>query len=102
VACIPKGVLGLGLLSLLLGCGAASPVPPGSLAETQLHAPCPAQGGCVEPLTCVGGEDAREPASCELACDGSCPLPLQCMPRSDGQRGGVCLVAPERRRGWGS
>ncbi len=98
---VPKGVLGVGLASVFLACAAASPVAPGSRAETQLHASCPSQGGCVEPLSCVGGEDSREPATCELACDGSCPLPLQCMPRSDGQRGGVCLGPPERPRGWG-
>jgi hypothetical protein len=92
-----QGVVGLGLASVLLGCAAAPVVAPGSAAETQLHAPCPATGSCVEPLTCVGGEDAREPSTCELACNGDCPLPLQCMPRADGQRGGVCTPPPAQR-----
>jgi hypothetical protein len=91
-----------GLASTLLGCAAASPVAPGSVAEIQLHAPCPANGSCAEPLVCVGGEDAREPASCELSCDGSCPVPLQCMPRADGQRGGVCTPPAARAHPWGS
>jgi hypothetical protein len=97
-----KGVVGLGLATLVLGCAATPPVPPGSTAEAELHAPCPASGRCAESLTCVGGDDPREVATCELACNGSCPLPLQCMPRADGQRGGVCLPPPERAHPWGA
>ena len=100
MACIPTAALAVGVASMLLGCSAVPPVPPGSMAEAQLHAPCPAQGGCVESLACVGGEE--ELATCELTCSGSCPWPLQCMPRPDGQRGGVCLAPPERPRGWGN
>jgi hypothetical protein len=102
MACHCKGVVGLGLATMLFGCAATPPVPPGSTAELQLHAPCPADGGCAEPLSCVGGEDAREVATCELACNGSCVLPLQCMPRADGVRGGVCLPPPEHPHPWGT
>jgi hypothetical protein len=102
MACVRWSLLGVGLVSLLLGCAAVPPVAPGSVAETQLHAPCPAPQGCVEPLSCVGGEDSREPGTCELVCTGACPLPLQCMPRPDGQRGGVCTEPPAGPRGWGS
>lgn len=92
----------LGVLLLLFGCAAEPPVPPGSVAEMQLHTPCPPGGSCAEPLTCVGGGEAREPATCELSCHGSCPVPLACMPRPDGQRGGVCSPPPERAHPWGS
>jgi hypothetical protein len=102
MACGDKGLLGVGLALTLLGCAATPPVPPGSTAELQLHTPCPSDGRCAEPLSCVGGEDERETATCELACQGSCPLPLECMPRSDGQRGGVCLPPPERTHPWGT
>jgi hypothetical protein len=91
-----------GVLLFLLGCAAAPQVPPGSVAEMQLHGPCPSSGSCAEPLTCVGGEEAREPATCELSCNGSCPVPLACMPRVDGQRGGVCSPPPERTHLWGN
>ena len=102
MACSCKGVIGLGLATALLGCAATPAVPPGSTAELQLHAPCPSDGQCAEPLSCVGGEDARETATCELACNGSCPLPLQCMPRPDGQRGGVCSPPPQPAHPWGA
>jgi hypothetical protein len=101
MACVPSGFLGVVALCVLLGCAAASPVNEGSVAETQLHAPCPPQGGCVEPLSCIGGAEEGEPSSCELACSGVCPGPLSCMPRPDGQRGGVCREPPEGPRGWG-
>ncbi len=92
----------LAWLGLALGCAATPAVPPGSLAETQLHAPCPAAGGCETPLVCVGGGDTGEEARCELGCSGSCPAPLSCMPRTDGQRGGVCAEAPARPRPFGN
>ncbi len=86
----PVALLAFGLL----GCAQAPAVPPGSKAETQLHAPCPAQGGCAEPLVCVGGSDARQEASCELDCSGGCPPPTSCMARPDGESGGVCAPPP--------
>jgi hypothetical protein len=90
----------LGVFALLLGCAAPSPVAPGTVADTQLHAPCPAQGGCVEPLSCVPGAEANEPSTCELLCSGVCPGLLTCMARPDGQRGGVCQAPAEGPRGW--
>jgi hypothetical protein len=86
-----QGILGPGLVSMLLGCAAAPSVAPGSVAETQLHAACPDTGRCEEPLICVGGEDTREPRTCELACHADCPASFQCMPRPDGEKGGVCM-----------
>lgn len=94
------GRLSFGLLGVLLGCAAPSPVASGTVADTQLHAPCPSQGGCVEPLSCVPGAEANEPSTCELLCSGVCPGLLTCMPRPDGQRGGVCQAPPEGPRGW--
>jgi hypothetical protein len=91
----------LAWLGAALGCAATPPLPPGSLAETQLHGPCPAAGGCVTPLVCVGGADSGEEARCELGCSGSCPPPLTCMSRTDGQRGGVCEEAPPSPRPYG-
>ncbi len=86
----------------LLGCAAASPVPVGSTAETQLHAPCPASGVCAEPLSCTGGGDSGEEATCELGCYGGCPAPLTCMARPDGQTGGVCQPPPKHSHPFGN
>ena len=86
---------------VFVGCATTPAVAPGSEAEVQLHERCPASGVCAAPLICVGGADEREEATCELACDGACPLPLQCMARPDGQRGGICTApqASPRPRG---
>ncbi|MGO9831472.1 MAG: hypothetical protein ACLPJH_15135 [Myxococcaceae bacterium] len=86
----------------LLGCAASSPVPIGSVAETQLHAPCPASGVCEEPLSCMAGGDSGEEATCELGCSGGCPAPFTCMARTDGQAGGVCQAPPKRTRPLGN
>lgn len=86
--------------AVLAGC-AAPAVVPGSAAEAQLHAPCPASGACAAPLSCIA-PSAGEPGTCELACTQECPPPMLCMPRTDGTRGGVCTERPADTVPWRS
>jgi len=98
-----RALVGLAALVTVAGLAACvgPAIAPGSAAETELHRPCPARSGCAQPLTCVAAAPG-EPGTCELPCTEECLAPLLCMPRTDGQRGGVCSEKPARTAPWGS